>query len=508
MKPYAIRVLGLTAVLSALFCITLLAVRGFSAISLMEPLQGQTRGAEYESLFPIWKVIQGLPLYADLTRIPFAATYYNWLYYVSYAGVSEAVMRALALGDEWIPTITRLTTLTGAICGAVLMYASTIRLCAARETWFRIVTASLAVTVFLGPLTGYFAITTTPDIWPVTLAVCALWVFIAQYDKHPLATVLAICLMSYLAWAFKQNFLHIPATIGLFLLLRRKWTHAGILTVVSCAGGFITLAVGGAEYRKMLLFGETHLSLTFEQLGINLINMTAKTLPVLALAAGLLVLVLRNADLRRAFAERFRDNPALALPIIGVFISAIEAIPTSAIVAAAENHYFYLIYFAATSALVVMHTLKLGNHAFVGTMLTAGFIGNAVAISAVFLGLQGTYSVRYIHDSLTEHRKCLEGLSRSIFVDDARLMLPWMVPANEHFVLEFSYDTDRAKGVEFEAGGVGGLIDKGYFEHIAILKWRGRQIDGSDLEQYPVVIKTCPGMVVYGRVDQGGRAAN
>jgi hypothetical protein len=497
MKPNIIRILNITALLSMFACLALLATRSYYAISFTEPLQGQTRGAEYESLLPIWSVLQGLPLYNDLTQIPFTATYYNWLYYVSYAGVSDVVLQALSLGDAWIPTITRITTLVGAIIGAVLMYASTVRLLPHHQRGFSLLTASVSTTVFLGPLTGYFAIATTPDIWPLVAAVAAMWIFIRYYESHPLSVVLGICLLSYVAWAFKQNFAYIPATVGLFLLIRRDWRNAAILTVVMCAAGVATLLLGGTEYRKMLLFGETHLSLTFEQLGINLFNMTVKTLPVLALVGVLVVSAFSASSVRHAFAEMFRQRSILMLPFLGVLISMLESIPTSAIVAAAENHYFHMIYFLAFSGLILLHQSAVAWKPMIWMALCAGFIGNTLAIATVFMGLQGSLSVRGLHDLLTNQNGCLNGLSRSIFVDDPRLMLPWMVPADHPFVLEFSYESDRAKGVKFEGGGIGGLISKGYFDQIALLKWRGRQFDGSDLSLYPYLIRSCSGLMVY-----------
>jgi len=480
-------------------CLALLATRGYYAISLVEPLQGQTRGAEYESLFPIWKEIQGLSLYTDLTEIPYTGTYYNWLYYISYASVSELFLSLLSLGDAWIPTVTRITTLVGAITGAALIYLSMIRLFPLQAGWLKVITASLSVSVFLGPLTGYFAIATTPDIWPLAAAVAAISLFIIHYEKSPLSAILAVCLLSYFAWAFKQNFLNIPATIGLFLLVRRDWKNAAILTVVLITAGILTLILGGPEYRSMLLFGETQLSLTFEQLGINLFGFLVKTLPVLTLAGGFVVLSFSAPDFRRAFAEMIHHRPTMMVPFIGVMVSMIEAIPTGAIVAAAENHFFHLAYFVAFSSLILLHLSTMAAQPIIKIGLCAGFIGNTLAIASVFIGVQGSLSVREFHDLLTTQSRCLRGLSQSIYVDDPNLSLPWMVPANDHFVLEYSYEWDRAKGVEFEAGGVGGLIDKGYFEHIAILKSRGRQIDGSDMSLYPNMIRSCGRFNVYER---------
>ncbi len=497
--PSIARLLTVSAALSLLACLALLSTRGYFAVSFLEPLQGQTRGAEYESLFPIWKAMNGLPLYTEITQIPYSGIYYNWFYYVCYAWVAKAVLGLLALGDAWLPTMTRLFTLLGAISGAVIMYLSSVQLLELRETWHKWVSASLAVTVFLGPLCGYFTIATTPDVWPMTIAAAATWLFIRHYETASLKTILATCAFSYAAWAFKQNFVYIPATVGLFLLIRRDWRNAAILTAVMCGAGAATLALGGPTYRAMLLFGDTHISFTLEQLGINIFNMAVKTAPLLVPAAVIAGFVAVRRGLRRDIADMFRRCDPLTVPFLGLAVSACEAIPTSAIVAAAENHYFHMIYFLAFSILVAVHRLPALSIAALSPALVAGFFANVAAISAVFLGLQGSISVRPLHDLLSRQAACLREFSPSVFVDDPRLMLPWMVPANEHFVLEFSYDWDREKGVAFEGGGVGGLIDQGRFEYVALLRWRGREFDGSRLSLYPHRIADCHGLVVYGR---------
>ncbi|MAH83986.1 MAG: hypothetical protein CBB68_06430 [Rhodospirillaceae bacterium TMED8] len=499
MNIIGLRFLYFTALLSLLACLALLSTRGYHAISLAEPMQGQTRGAEYESLFPIWKVTQGHALYTQITQIPYTGTYYNWLYYSFYAGISFLVQAGLSLGDTWLPTITRITTLVGSITGTVIFYLALSSVLPPSKGPMKVVTASLAASVFLGPLTGYFAIATTPDIWPMVGAVGALWLFVKFYDSHPLHTVIGICVISYLSWAFKQNFIYIPATIGLFLILRQDWRHALLLSLIMVFAGGVTMIIGGDEYRKMLFFGDTKISLTFEQFRINLINTVVKTAPVLAAMTALVWLAISEKPLREFSVQVIHNRSLLILPFLGTIIAAFEAIPTSAIVAAAENHYFHMILFATVASISAIQSGDLLIKPAVWVPLSVGFILNTVAISTVFLGLQGSLSVRPLHDLLANQNKCLKNLSPSIFVDDPRLMLPWMVSANDHFVMEFSYEWDRKKGVQFEKGGVGGLIDAGYFEHIAILKWRGRNFDGSNLSQYPIFIKNCHGLMVYGK---------
>jgi len=66
-----------------------------------------------------------------------------------------------------------------------------------------------------------------------------------------------------------------------------------------------------------------------------------------------------------------------------------------------------------------------------------------------------------------------------------------MYPADQHFVLQTSYYWDRTAGIEMEGGGLGGLMDKGYFASLAVSVNKQGQFDGSDLSQYQKVPSSC-----------------
>ena len=85
------------ALISSLSGAILMTVRFSNLISLNEPLQITASGAEYESLYVIWKYIQGLTIFVDHFRIPFAGTFYNWLYYAFYGELSGSILKILDL---------------------------------------------------------------------------------------------------------------------------------------------------------------------------------------------------------------------------------------------------------------------------------------------------------------------------------------------------------------------------------------------------------------------------
>ena len=139
------------ALISSLSGAALMTVRFSNLISLNEPLQITASGAEYESLYVIWKYIQGLTIFVDHFRIPFAGTFYNWLYYAFYGELSGSILKILDLTDSWIPTITKIITVIGLIYGTWITYlcfslATPVSANMARFNF------SGALFVFLGPL--------------------------------------------------------------------------------------------------------------------------------------------------------------------------------------------------------------------------------------------------------------------------------------------------------------------------------------------------------------------
>ncbi len=85
------------------------------------------------------------------------------------------------------------------------------------------------------------------------------------------------------------------------------------------------------------------------------------------------------------------------------------------------------------------------------------------------------------------------------FVVYPYLSLPWMLSSGQHFIIHFHYHFDRAAGIEMEGGGIGGLIDRGYFATFALDKGSNGHFDGSDLKRYRARPGDCSGLIIYDR---------
>ena len=78
--------------------------------------------------------------------------------------------------------------------------------------------------------------------------------------------------------------------------------------------------------------------------------------------------------------------------------------------------------------------------------------------------------------------------------------LPWIMPPKNPFVSHYHYFTDHAAGIKMEQGGISGLMDRGYFATLAFQSKVDRY-DGADLKRYQIRPQTCPGLVIYDRIN-------
>ncbi|MBF0289798.1 MAG: hypothetical protein HQM14_18445 [SAR324 cluster bacterium] len=467
-------------------------VRLYYAVSFEVPLQGITTGAEAQSLNAFWRYIQGETIYREIHKIPYAAPVYNWLYFAFYGTIAGHLLDVMSLEDQWLPTVARLITLTGIICGTVLTYHFFIRLFKVNEPELKRLCFAFSLSLFFGPLVGFFGIAAAPDIWALVFDVSATYLFFRYYQKQSFAIVL-VCFFAYLAWAFKQIFVYTPGTIGLFLLLKRDWKNIFLLCLLLGGAWLATMAIGGRLYIHNILFLGTTNDYLVAVFIRNVLKFFEKSTPGLI---GLLTIGSFLVFRPKLTLEMFMQ-PSIRFAFLGIFVSACISLPTSAKAGAAENYYFTLSFFILFAVLATMIWL-LRHHPAPEIPLAGlgvGWILNGVAVLSVLLGINGVLSVRSYHENLMEAKSCIKDLPKPIFAEHIYLSLEWMNPAENHFVLGYNYFTDRRAGIKFERGGINGLIRERYFGSLLLKKQNG-WFDSAD---YSRIAKPCGEFQVYVR---------
>jgi hypothetical protein len=330
----------------------------------------------------------------------------------------------------------------------------------------------------------------------------AVHMFSRWYPDKRIAAILIAALLSYAAWGFKQNFLYIPGTIGLFLLIRRDWIGAVTFTFLLVGAAVLSLWLGGPNYVESLLVRGTNTELSWSVFMHNFSNFAVKFLPVLITFLACLGLIATSPAALRAVIIPIRARPVLLLPFLGVIVSLFGAMPTSAIINSAENHYFAPAIFLTLSTLqMVVHLYR--GYGRIKLIVVAGTVGcllNFVAVSAVLGGLQGIVSVRPFHEGLMMQKNCLSSVVEPTYVFNSYLALPWVIPSRHPFVVHFDYWRDIADGVEKESGGIHGLVKNGYFATIVLPQERtGSPFANLDLTRYQARPLACQEMTILER---------
>lgn len=495
------------AVLAVAGAVVLFGLRFASAISFSEAIQLTTSGSEEESIFVIWNFLHGGAIYLNRLEIPFAATAYNWLFYVSYALVAKAALTAFALGDEWLPTVTRLTTFAGAVWLGFIAFLTARVVMPPRNIAENLLAATIAGYVAFGPLNGYWDITTRPDVWAIALEVTGTFVFLRWMNSRRLGYLLAVGAIAFLAWSFKQTAVGFLCAVGGGLLLRGRWRDLAALVIGMAIAFGGTMLIGGERYTKaVLVIGwnpDADLAHALWIVG----NVVTKTMPGFAAALGGVVWIVAGRRVRYAW----RDDRILfgALAVLsGLVMNASLATHPGA----AENYYFWLHWGVVVFAMATLRMTRdddaRGTATVVPLAWIAGWVALFVAVGVVILGYHGTRGLRPMHRYYMDSKACLDQLPRPLYVNRPYLSLPWMTPGSTPFVVSWYYYFDRRNGQPFEDGGIRGLVAAGKLATVVVTRvMKTEAIDGLDADSLPGYTRVeppkCDGFKVFVRKKNG-----
>lgn len=475
--------------------VVLMALRAYSAISFSEPLFVVTSGAEEESALSIWKFIAGKTLYTDPHKIPFVASTYNWLYYYLYGGVTRFFITALSLDIAWLPTIGRLISLAITIIGIAALYWAC-RILMPSKSFSEKLLLPIAMFVFIGPLVGFWAISLNVELAATVCTVLAAICFYKFFNDRPELAIILTSIFGYLAWCFKQNHIFVAGTLILFLLLRKEWRLVVIVCVIFGAGWAVAVVGGSEAYVKMLFHKSVDTTLLVSRLIRNLSNFAIKATPLIALLA----ICLGYLATRRTWAEILRE-PNTMFSLCGLAVTLTLSLIMSAKHGASENYYFVVtIFMVFVSICLIPRFIKSQTEIRLSaSILICGWVLNIIASGSVIAGVNGVLSVRHWHDRHVAEKACFKDLPGPLLpVSRSYLTMPWITPSEPRFNLYYTYLKDRKAGRWLEGGGIGQLIENGYFGTIILAKNSPKEFDDGKIEKYySLTPSPCEGHAVY-----------
>jgi hypothetical protein len=437
-----------------------------------------TTGCEEEALFPIWKFAREGTVYADPQSIPFSVSYYNWLFFFVYGGVVKVLFSLFSFDDNVLPILTRLLTLGFAGASIGIVYAILGMLNVARISTSRLLRFSCSVFLILSPLTGSWLYTARPDLAAITCELLGLWFVLRFIDTQRIGFLLGSVAACYAAWSFKQNFVHLIGGFCLFLMLRRQWRELSLVFMMFSvlAGG--TLLAGGSAYRHSLIGAQINCKVSFD-VALELFQGAARVAPQLVVVVVALVaaLILRKGWPTSKFADLLGGTAIVALGI-GFLGAAKQGADTNYFIPASVFGMlwgFNLFTAAGERTFTPASIPSVSRWAILAAfsvMVVMGLSAPARKVTASIFNPRsssGNEVGTAIGREIAQLKQHLEELPGPVFVTDRACNLPWVQRKAPHFVYSFMYSVDRKAGYTFESGGIGGLIEKGYFETIVVL---------------------------------------
>ena len=393
-----------------------------------------TTGAEQESLFSVWKSMRGDKVYPNPFEPPFAASYYNWLFYWSY-GCFASAFRPLQWSSLALPSTARFLTLALTVASGFLVYALLAPL-----NFVRRIAGSLVIA--LNPLIGFWSVTVRPDLGALVCDLAGLWC-VTKANRSSAIWLMPALAAFYGAWAFKQHFVAGLIASCIYLVASARWKQAFMLGAGAAIAFSVTIACGDAEYRYVLL--ESQLS----SFGFSLLGAVSNCLDAF-LKAPLFALGLISilASMRKV---------PLNLFAIGGAISFALLLPASAKELAASNLFFEPAALCSIAFLLAWSEWRIFAAALAQLFSPVAIFGG---LGLILWGPFGALSA-LPKPQLSLIEPTVRVLPGPVIVTESEANLPWFQKRPPYFVVASSYEFDRRRGKTFAFDGVAGMIRAG-----------------------------------------------
>ena len=456
-----------------------------------------TTGCEEEALFPIWKFAKGQSVYGNTVAIPFSVSYFNWLFFSIYGGTAKVFFALFHLDDGSLPVIARLVTLGFALASIGILYALLGKLIPQTFAGSRVVRVAYSIFLIVNPLTGSWLFTARPDVAALACELAGLLWALRYSESRRITHLLGAAIAGYAAWSFKQNFVHLLGGLCVFHALRRDWRALGLVVLATIGLVGATLLAGGRDFRHALIGSQLNCAVD-GAVGWQLFQRVAGLMPQLvAIGVGFVLVGLW----RKRWPVSRESDLLAATGIVALGIGFLGASKQGADI----NYFIPTSIFGTLWGLCLFHAKKESTleanklsaivrwaiMAMFGLGILGGLAPQIRKATTQVAGLfatrdksPGNQSAPAVSDQIALLKRHLKELPAPVFVADRACNLPWIQTKAPHFVYSFTYLLDRKAGVNFEQGGIGGLIEQGYFETVVVAE-RNCACESSAFEQGP-----------------------
>ncbi|MEM6599966.1 MAG: hypothetical protein AAF649_01125 [Verrucomicrobiota bacterium] len=444
---------------AAACCLAVVLVRTYNVFILNAPSLALTSGCEEESLFAIWRMTRGLPVYIPIEEIPFASAYFNFGFYYTYGSITRLILFFTQAPDIWIPTIARAITVLIAVTG-IWSLGRMLKALHIHSTMLK--TAAFSCMMAFSPLCGFWIITARPDLAAIILELEALTCFLLFMNSRSNKYWITGVLLCFAAWSFKQTNVGVITGLCVYLLFHKEWLLLAFTCIITWSLYSVTLWLGGETFRFWLLWSQSGLPFYAEQ-SLLLIKSAFLKFPLAILPfIGVAYLAWKK---RLNFLHQIKAPEVLL--VTTTVISLVLSILAASKAGAAD---YYYIMPAILTAICGIYLISNLNFTDTERHLILSIPAMLVLISTllVITGIKGTLNQSTVHREHYELKQALRHLPSPAFISRRSMNLPWIQTHPPHLVWAFTYPESPADEAHFEAGGIAGLIQNGYFQTLVL----------------------------------------
>jgi hypothetical protein len=465
-------------ILALLTGLSVLSARWISSMDAVKAAPGtaETSGCEEESWLALWNHLNDRPVFRSATEAPFNFAYFNWGFYRSY-GTVAALANAQSDPLRIISVGRSLTAFLGLI--AAVAWLMVCRRATNGEVFWPLL--PWATFPIFGPITGWMLVTVRPDVGALMFDALAVGAVVMTRERGRTWGLLLAGVAGYAAWSFKISQVGGLCTIGCFLIWRRAWRDLVIFCLPVFTAMGVTIWLGGDVYRHAL-FGSS-----FGQSPFHIINSLAAFKHFIPTGApffvGIAVAVIWPFLTGKFPQNSHRSNQtvsdAFAIGLIGsVLVTSMMALASSK---TGSWTYYYM---PATLPLALLGITLAYRRDVLIPASSATAIVIVILQTGLLAGWWGKISIKESSEALGQRWSVFSELPEPRFSTDLRLNLPWLNPHSPPLVLAYDYHTLRAAGVQFDANGLGGIIEREELNALLLPDWTGSNFDGTSLIKY------------------------
>ena len=448
-------IINIMIILYVINCFILLISRIIYNISFSEPLHLFTSGLEEEVLLSIWESMNNNNIFTDHTQFPYRRAMYNWLFYDYYSYILDKILKLSNITEMWIPTICRLITF---LCTPILfLYTLKLLKMLSKD---KILVFGIAIMITYGPLTGYWVITTRPDIYALLFEIAAIYIFFKYIDNINYFKLFIISIILYLAWSFKQTNITTLLSIFTYFIVKKDIKHIIFMFFMMSIMILMTFYILGIEYLQSVTFYNYYVHRSVSHVFLYFFKFIIKTMPINILVLFCIFKYIQNKKTNILI----NLSNQMYFAIIGILYSIVILLSTVTHIGSADNYYFVFTVYLSIFTLILYSSVDCKHKKISSIFNFTGWFLAFISILFPMINLHGSINLPKYNMQIKTLNECKIHIDQPFFTSNPYFSLPWIIKSEYPIILTHNYSYDRSVNIPLENDGIRGLIKQKYFK--------------------------------------------